>query len=78
MSASVPIKTVTGRGLTCEGFAINNQIAEVAEDGYGDLLGLEELLRQRLNVGGGYSFDGGDDLVDRVETAEVHLLTGKV
>src|ERR1700722_13662172 len=49
----------------CEAAAVDLHRAEVAEQGEGDEIGLEELVSEALNLGGGDEVDLADDLVDR-------------
>src|ERR1017187_2619571 len=76
--ASAPLQTVTAYGSTCESFAVDGEVAEVADQGEGDGFGAEELLGEGLDAGRDNGFNLGDHLVNGEEAAEVHLLARQV
>src|SRR5258708_23162295 len=58
--------------------AVEGEAVEGAEDGDGDLAGLEISLREGLEFLVGDGFDPGEDFVERIEAAEIQLLAGKI
>src|ERR1017187_484504 len=50
------------------------EVLQVAQDGQGDVFGIEEGPRDGLHVAGGDGFDARHQFVEREEPAEVHLL----
>jgi len=61
-------EAIAGEGETVDG----------AEDGGGDLVGLEETASERLNIFAGDGVDGGEDFVERSETVEIEFLAGEI
>ena len=51
--------------------AIEGEAVQGAEDGYGDLVGAEEVTSQGLHLVERDGFDGSEDFVKGVEAAEV-------
>src|ERR1017187_7204176 len=54
------------------------EVLQVAQDGQGDVSGIEEGPRDGLHVAGGDGFDARHQFVEREEPAEVHLLARQV
>src|SRR5258708_22779104 len=79
-SSAVPLqrKTNEGGALAGQAGAVEGEAVEGAEDGDGDLFGAEEFLGEGVGVIGGDGFDGGEDLGEGVEAAEIELLAGEI
>ena len=58
--------------------AVEGEVVEGAEDGDGDLGSLEVLLGERLEFFARDGFDPGEDLIERVEAAEIQLLAREI
>src|ERR1035441_1966683 len=78
MDSFAPLQTVTACGSTCESFAVDLKVAEVAEDGKCDRLRAEEIAGEGLDFGRADGVDLGDDVVNGKKAAEVHLLPGQI
>src|SRR6267378_5294714 len=65
--------TLAGQARAVEGEAV-----EGAEDGDGDLAGLEIALGEGLEFFVVDGFDAGEDFVERIEAAEIQLLAGEI
>src|SRR6476660_2134229 len=64
--------------LTGKAGAVEGEAVEGAEDGDGDLVGLEILAGQGLEFFAGYGFDAGQDFVKRIKPAEVQFLAREI
>src|SRR5712691_9328609 len=62
-----------GQKVASEGEAV-----QIAEYGDGDQVGAEKLAGDGQQFLAGDFFDGNEQLVERVETVEIHFLTGKI
>src|SRR5260370_36730888 len=64
--------------LTGQARAVEGEAVEGAEDGDGDLAGLEIALSEGLEFFVSDGFYGSKDLVQRIESAKVQLLAGQI
>src|SRR2546428_1123801 len=63
---------------TGEAGAVEGEAVEGAEDGDGDLAGLEILAGEGLELLAGDGFDSGEDFVEREEAAKIKLLAREI
>src|SRR5882672_9440850 len=61
-----------------QAIAVEGEAVEGAEDGGGNLFGAEKFLGERLDVFAGDGFDGGEDLVESEEAAEIEFLAREI
>src|SRR5258708_28465063 len=64
--------------LAGEPGAVEGEAVEGAEEGDGDLVGLEILAGQGLEFFAGDGFDARQDFVERIKAAEVQLLAREI
>src|SRR5215472_18364859 len=61
-----------------EAGAVEGEAVDWAEDGDGNVVGLEVALREGLELLSGDGFDGGENFIEREEAAEVQLLAREI
>src|SRR5690349_11040882 len=72
------IQPPLARILTGEATAVEGEAVEWSKDGGGNLFGTEEFPGEGLHVFTSDSFDGGENLIEREEAAEIELLAREI